>query len=194
MKQQIAQRRDSVPRKASVIIKSVRIGMNGLYTAGILPPITGELKEAAREALPAIESRLVPASREFILARITASVMHFYVSDIPKEISDIMGSQWAGCLSPFPDYIIEKAFIEFLSENGKKKPVPGEVVKICNRLISKVRALKLQCDKIIDAPFHKVEPEQTPEEREESKLRVTQMLKDAGLKRVEGEDDNDLNT
>ncbi|MGR3220195.1 MAG: hypothetical protein ACUZ8H_10315 [Candidatus Anammoxibacter sp.] len=179
-KQVTVQKKTSLPVSALPILNSVKIGMNGKYYASPLSAITGDLKQAARDALPSIESRLEPSTAEFINGAVVTSVLHYYTKQLPEDIRRALSNQWVGCLKEFPEYVIEEAFLEYVKREKKRKaPTPGEIYEICLCLVSKVRALKSQCDKIIAEPIHEPEPEQTPDEREALKVRITKIMDEA---------------
>lgn len=170
-----------LPASASAILNSLVMGYNDQYHVRQLPRITGELKQAARDSLPIVEESLVPARPEFIKGATVASMLHFYVAELPPAVSDAIAGQWVKCLAEYPPWAVDDAFIAYLKNNPKRKPTPGDINDICKRLVSKARALRMLCNRIIDAPLYEEEPEETPEDRDASKKRVSDMV--AAVKR-----------
>ena len=147
------------------------------WTTGELPVITEETKIAAKQALAVISENLTPANPEGTKAAIFALLQHYYVSDLPPQVHQAIATDWIHCLADYPAWSIEQARIDWM-KNNRRKPTPGEIVNLCDKAISKDRAMKKQCKNIIAVPLTpKPEPEMTPQEHAESIKRVREMVK-----------------
>ncbi|MBN8901004.1 MAG: hypothetical protein BGO51_06545 [Rhodospirillales bacterium 69-11] len=148
----------------------------GLWRITDMPPITPELQQAARISMERLHAVLVPATREWSTGAIAALLTHFYTVQLPAAVYTAIKNDWIACLSGFPQWAIEEARIEWL-KNGKRKPVPADIVGLCRKAVSKERAALFLCQRIIAAAAVEPDPPMTPEEREASRARVSEMVR-----------------
>lgn len=139
----------------------------GRYTLGELPTVTQELKERARIIKIRTEKHLAPAEKTVILGHVDLMLRHYYVDGkLSAAIMEGMWLQWGKVLENYPGWAIEQAVTEYLANDDKgRKPVPGQIRALCNKAISKYRALIVQCDRVEMEKVQPVTPKLTPEER-----------------------------
>lgn len=141
-----------------------------------MPIITTEIKQAALQAKVLIAENLTPANPEGIKAAIFTLLQHYYVSDLPEQIHQAIASDWMRCLEKYPAWAIEAARIDWL-QNNKRKPTPSEMGGLCDKAVSKDKAMLRQCERIIKEPLTpEPEPEMTDEEREAMKKRISDIV------------------
>lgn len=142
-----------------------------------MPLVTSSLKDHARAVIPRTETHLVPALGLDVLAHVKV-LLGFYYKDSSVSAAEIAAyaEKWVECLSEFPEWSINAAIKEWLKNDTKgRRPVPGQIVELCRKEVSKYRLLLWRAKEIIDAPLPEP-PRQppTPEERQ----RVSEIVAD----------------
>lgn len=180
MEQELTTRtKTSLPAGAKPILETLVI--RGKYfdrwTVGKLPVITLETKSAAEQSIVVISQNLIPANPEGTKAAIFTLMQHYYVSDLPEQVHLAIATDWIACLVEYPAWAIEKSRIDWM-KNNKRKPTPSEIVNLCDKAISKDKAMKRQCELILEAEFTPPpKQELNPEEHEKMKKRIDDILK-----------------
>jgi len=146
------------------------------WVCGKLPEITGETKQAARECIVIINERLMPAPENGIKTAIYALLQHFFVKDLPEQVHQMIATDWLHCLNDYPSWAIEKARLCWL-QSSSRKPSPADIVSLCSKAVSKDRAMRRQCEAVVDAPLTSPsEPEITQEEQEAMQERISDIV------------------
>lgn len=150
-----------------------------LWKCGNLPVITEEIKLAAKAGQIFVEERLAPADSEWTRGAISTLLTHYYVSNLPEHAHQAISSDWLEDLGEYPDWAISQARKEW-RQNNKRKPTPGHIVELCNKAISKDKAMLRQCRAIIAAPITpEPEAEFTEEERAARNAEISKIITDA---------------
>lgn len=144
-----------------------------------MPIVTADLKKSAELVKFRIEGHLKPAESKAILAHITIMLRHyFFDGQIPPEIMHGLGLQWLKVLQEFPEWAIEQAVTEYLSNDSKgRKPVPGQIKFLADKAIIKYKALITQCDRVSKAKIDEPD-DMTEEQKAKMRHRVSIMIGD----------------
>ena len=150
-----------------------------LWKCGELPVITYDLKIAAKAGEVLVQEWLAPATPELIKGAIVTLLTHYYVADLPAHLHAAISSDWLEDLGEYPAWAISEARKEW-RQNNKRKPTPGHMVELCNKAVSKDKAMLRQCRAITAAPITpEPEPELTEEQIEEQHKRVSEVVAEA---------------
>lgn len=147
----------------------------GLTTLGQMPIITSSLKEAAAAIIPRTEKHLTPVLPLDALAHVKV-LLGFYYKDPSTSAAEIAARAelWVECLAEFPEWAIRAGIKEWLAGDVKnRRPVPGQIVQLCNKQVSEYRMIIFRAKQILAAPLPPPKP-QPP--TEEEKRRVSEMV------------------
>lgn len=148
--------------------------------------MTEKLRDAARRTIALVEPRMVPADGKWTTGAIAALLMHFYTAALPAEVYDAIRRDWLACLADFPAWAIDQARIEWL-KTGKRKPLPSDIVSLCNKAVGKDRAPLLLCRAIGMAEVQPPEIVLTEEERQRNSAEIGEIVKNV-TRRLRSED------
>ena len=150
--------------------------VEGSYKTGALPEITPEVKENAKMVLFRTEQHLKPAEKQDVLGHVFLLLQHYYTAELPKSVHDGLASQWYEVLKELPEWAVRQAITDYLAQDSKgKKPVPGMIKDLANKVASKSYAVAHQCRKIIAAPLNEKDT-MTEEEKIAMRKRVEAVL------------------
>jgi hypothetical protein len=147
----------------------------GLWSISGMPKITETLQEAAHASIPRIAARLEPAEAGWIGGAVATLLTHFYTADLPKAVYAAISADWVACLNAFPAWAIEEARTGWLKAE-RRKPLPADIVKLCNRAVSKERAAMALCRRIANGPLLAEPPPLSDEERAANRAAVAKMV------------------
>ena len=145
-----------------------------------MPKVTEEVKQAASVCIVRIEEKLKPATREWIAGAIQTLLLHYYTKELPAWQYEAIAKDWIAVLCEFPQWAIEESRISFLRD-FTRKPLPGDIAKLCRDAVSKDLAMLFQCKRIQRMPIE-TESEISEHDRELSKQRIAQLVKEAKKK------------
>ena len=74
-----------------------------------------------------VETNAKPPSEEWLTARVTALLAHFFQRDDPEAISLLVMADWIDALSDVPQEAIQQAIAERIRQSDRRKPIPGEI-------------------------------------------------------------------
>lgn len=78
--------------------------------------------------------------REWIGGRALTLLSHYYRPDDPVELTAAIGQDWAEVLKSLPRESIQKACIEYVRDNPRRRPTPGAIYELASKHI--IRSLK----------------------------------------------------
>ena len=67
------------------------------------------------------------AHREWIGGRALTLLSHYWREDDPVELTAAIGKDWADVLEGIGQEFVDRACIQYLREEPRRKPTPGEV-------------------------------------------------------------------
>ena len=108
---------------------------------------SSEEVEATATAIEELEKR---PPLEWVAARIYALLHHYFVAEVPLSVQEAIGAQWLGELKDFPAWAIEDACAWWVGRNNSKrgkKPVPGDIGEVCERLTAPLRVARIQIER-----------------------------------------------
>jgi len=181
MAQEIVPRQSSLPVSCKPILDSLHTHGKefGLWKCGDLPVITDAIKVAAEQGRVFVEGRLTLAQPDWIKGAVVTLLTHYYVADLPEHVHAAVSSDWLEDLGGYPDWAISEARREW-RQNNKRKPTPGHLVELCNKAVSKDKAMLRQCIAILDAPITpEPEPELTEEEQAARDEEISKVVAEA---------------
>lgn len=188
MAQELVPRQDKLPGSCGPILDSLLTHGKHfeLWKCGDIPVITDALKVAAEQGRLFIEARLAPAQPDWIKGAIVTLLTHYYVADLPEHVHAAVSSDWLEDLQEYPAWAISEARTEW-RQNNKRKPTPGHMRELCNKAVSKDKAMLRQCVMILDARITpEPEPELTEEEITVRDEEINQVVADAKKHLTEG--------
>ncbi|MCP4900085.1 MAG: hypothetical protein GY906_24205 [bacterium] len=111
------------------------------YTVEIgpfIPPQWGPQEaRAGREALRELEGCLIPAEPDWIVGRAATLLSHYYTPDLPASIVEAALVDWASLLDGVPKWALERACMEWLSREPRKRPGPGDVKNLTDVILGR---------------------------------------------------------
>lgn len=75
--------------------------------------------------------------REWIGGRAITLLSHYWRDDDPVELTAAIGADWANVLEGLPQEYIQRACIEYMRDEPKRKPSPGAIYQIARRMMPK---------------------------------------------------------
>lgn len=150
---------------------------NGYYRSVEITKASEAERESARRCILAIDRYFTPADREYIKGAVFILLRHFYEKKMTDQEYSAIAQDWIAVLAKYPAWVIKEARLAYLA-NNRKKPVPADIVELCDKSFSRVHALKNQCQKVINLPLP-VESEITDEERQAMLKRVSEVVEKA---------------
>lgn len=104
-----------------------------------LPPVANEeQKKYIAFLIPDYDAVLMPATSDWITARVVALRSHYYLPDMPKAVHKAMLADWIKALAAFPKWAIEEACQAWINEQEDKKPTPAAIRKLAASAIAEV--------------------------------------------------------
>lgn len=67
------------------------------------------------------------AHREWIGGRALTLLSHYWRDDDPVELTAAIGRDWADVLEGIPQEYVQRACLEYMRTEPRKKPTPGEI-------------------------------------------------------------------
>lgn len=106
---------------------------------GDYPPVLSDT-DRARVAgeITQINDYLAPASSDWILARVATALAHYYVNDLPEYVQMGIAADWLIIMQKHPAWAVEKAFLDWVENEEKRKPTPAGITKKAAALAHKM--------------------------------------------------------
>lgn len=158
----------SLKERAELLMNTLESDLGGKWRPGPMPTVTSSLKQGTLAVKARAENLLTKGESKVIGGHIELLLRHYYLDQkVSAAVMTGMQLQWLKCLERFPDWAVEEAITEWL-ENDKKnrRPVPGQIVDLAVKRVSKYHALIARCNQIMKAPLD--EERQPPTEAEKA--------------------------
>lgn len=81
------------------------------------------------------------AHREWIGGRALTLLSHYWRDDDPVELTAAIGRDWADVLEGIPQEYVQRACLEYMRTEPRKKPTPGEIYQRAIAAMPKPRAV-----------------------------------------------------
>jgi len=101
---------------------------------------TGNLPTQTTGSTPSSPERA--AHREWIGGRALTLLSHYYRPDDPVELTAAIGQDWADVLEGIPREFIQRAAIQYQREEPRKKPTPGAIYGLAQRMMPKPQTVR----------------------------------------------------
>ena len=99
--------------------------------------------------LTEIEMRLSPARTGDMSTSALATLMQFYVPDVPKRVEVRMADDWIADLSEFPIWAIDAAFRDW-RRSKNRRPVIAEIRSACDIAVREMRHWQRVFERCLD--------------------------------------------
>jgi hypothetical protein len=100
--------------------------------------MVGEHQRAMINGLmPRYLALTIPARGSELTARVTALLLHFYVSDLPEGVLEIMIEDWCKALDGLPMWAINQGCDHWVTERGAK-PKPAEIRQFAEAALAEI--------------------------------------------------------
>lgn len=76
--------------------------------------------------------------REWILGRVATLLCHYWRDDDPSELNEALGRDWADILEGMPQDVINRACVEYLRLDARRKPTPGAIYALARAFMPPV--------------------------------------------------------
>ena len=103
------------------------------------PALRPETAIAAREALALLDAYLEPAKSADIAGRINSLLSHYFVPDMHGMTTQGIAGDWLDVLARYPFWAVEKACLDWISTEDKRRPTPAAIKARCERLVGDAR-------------------------------------------------------
>jgi hypothetical protein len=142
-----------------------------------LPPVLSSACRArVAGEITLISDYVAPASSDWILARVTAALAHYYVADLPEGVQMGMATDWLRIMEKFPAWSVQKAFLDWLASEEKRKPTPAAIAKRAAVLSNDTFKRRDRLQHCLNAARQEGEGERIPP-TEEEKARVAKLVR-----------------
>lgn len=82
------------------------------------------------------------AHREWIGGRVLTLLSHYWREDDPVELTSAIGRDWADVLQGMPRDVLQQACLQYLREQPRRKPTPGEIYRMAQALMPKPQVVR----------------------------------------------------
>jgi hypothetical protein len=138
--------------------------------------ITEDVKKAAEITIDRINEYNTPADRNWLKGAIFTLLQHYYVRELDEDVQRAIAQDWIDILSKYPQWAIEKARAKYLTEFDRK-PVPKNIVDLCNKEMAKTNKLYFKCKEILRLPLSREVKQVSQDERDKAIADVQELLK-----------------
>ncbi|OOY20868.1 hypothetical protein BMI86_10200 [Thioclava sp. DLFJ5-1] len=102
-----------------------------------------------------------PATREWIVGRMAALLVHYYTAELPEKVNRAIGNDWAHELEGKPAWAISNACRWWMSADNslrRKKPLPGDISERTDRELARIQTAKVMLERGVQ-PMKQIEAE-----------------------------------
>jgi len=110
------------------------------------------------------------ALREWIGGRALTLLSHYWRDDDPVEMTAAIGADWADTLEGLPRDVIQKACVQYLRDQPRRKPTPGAIYQLARKMMPRPRVVARQAQP--ERREKRVSPERAAAILEEAGFRV----------------------
>lgn len=175
------------PASTKQALRLIKQNSSGQWEFSEPSLIDDELRESTRLAVFHVEKLLTASTPDMISARVSALMLHYFKEKLPEKAFEHIAKDWIAALKSYPYWAIDNACTDYVATDAKgRKPTPGMVALLCDRLTSKHHAMLRAAMRLSSLPNT---PKRT-EIDEEGRARIAEMLKQTREK-IAGTNSND---